>query len=142
MYRNQRIGPKWIQDKCFPSIHLKFFMSDVMIIYIILSRFTNLIKIYLVDDSWWCSNIHVLLDENNYLIQIYIKSKNWSVSFFTFTLLLSHINVVFLVHFSSIQSTLALFGPLWSIRSILVHIQIHMTKVMVECLSWIYWMNL
>ena len=113
LYRNQRIGPKWIPDKCFPSIHLKFFMSDVMIIYIILSRFTNLIKIYLVDDSWWCSNIHVLLDENNYLIQIYIISKNWSVSFITSTLLLSHINVAFQstsVQFSSHWSCLVHFG--------------------------------
>ena len=106
LYRNQRIGPKWIPNKCFPSIHLKFFMSDVVIIYIILSRFTNLIKIYLIDDSWWCSNIHVLLDENNYLIQLYIISKNWSVSFITSTLLLNHISVAF-------WSTLVQFGPHW-----------------------------
>ena len=97
---------KWIPDKCFPSIHLKFFMSDVMIRYIVLSRFTNLIKIYLVDDSWWCSNIHVLLDENNYLIQIYIIFKNWSISFISSTLLLSHISVAF-------WSTLVQFGPHW-----------------------------
>ena len=106
LYRNQRIGPKWIPDKCFPSIHLKIFMSDVMIIYIILSRFTNLSKIYLVGDSWWCSNIHVLLDKNNYWIQIYIISKNWSVSFITSTLLLSHISV-------AIRSTSVQFDPHW-----------------------------